>query len=52
MTAVLTTARDMSEINDFPYLLALEPNATGHIPDIISVDPKTDKQIADKPLCV
>ncbi|KAG7335560.1 hypothetical protein KOW79_000253 [Hemibagrus wyckioides] len=29
MTAILTTARDSSEINDFPYLLALEPNATG-----------------------
>lgn len=42
MTAVLTTARDISEINDFPYLLALEPNTTGHIPDgeidIITVD--------------
>ncbi|KAI5105687.1 protein FAM171A2-like [Silurus meridionalis] len=29
LTAVLTTARDTSEINDFPYLLALEPNTTG-----------------------
>ncbi|XP_027016798.1 protein FAM171A2 [Tachysurus fulvidraco] len=29
MTAVLTTARDMSEINYFPYLLALEHNVTG-----------------------
>ncbi|XP_062847911.1 protein FAM171A2 [Trichomycterus rosablanca] len=29
MTAVLTTARDLSEINAFPYLLALEPNNTG-----------------------
>ncbi|XP_007233014.3 protein FAM171A2 [Astyanax mexicanus] len=29
LTAVLTTARDFSEINAFPYLLALEPNNTG-----------------------
>ncbi|XP_076827107.1 protein FAM171A2 [Brachyhypopomus gauderio] len=29
LTAVLTTARDLSEISAFPYLLALEPNNTG-----------------------
>ncbi|XP_017556241.1 protein FAM171A2 [Pygocentrus nattereri] len=29
ITAVLTTARDMSEINAFPYLVALELNTTG-----------------------